>query len=375
MVFEVYFSDYLKQFNEMKPERWNYHLGCVLLGAEYLYEITCSEMYLTPILNFGKDYVDHKGIIKGFRAEEHNVDLMASGRLLSFLYDYTKEERYLKGIHSIMEVLKVQPRTSFGSFWHKEVYPGQVWLDGLYMVQPFYMEYEKRFNHKSNYQDILNQFQNVKKYLYDQEKRLYYHGYDERKETGWADKVTGKSPSFWLRGMGWYLMALCDCCEISEDQEAESVLGELLKDAVDGLLPYADKDTGLFYQVIDRGDLAGNYLETSGSAMAAYTVLKGCRLGILERDKYFGTGERILAALASEKIKAREGKFYLTGICASGGLGLKDGIPGQAVRDGSPEYYLGEAVKDDNAHGVAACMMAYSEWLKAAGRKEEEIVA
>ena len=170
-------------------------------------------------------------------------------------------------------------------------------------------------------------------------------------------------------------MALCDCCEISEDQEAESVLGELLKDAVDGLLPYADKDTGLFYQVIDRGDLAGNYLETSGSAMAAYTVLKGCRLGILERDKYFGTGERILAALASEKIKAREGKFYLTGICASGGLGLKDGIPGQAVRDGSPEYYLGEAVKDDNAHGVAACMMAYSEWLKAAGRKEEEIVA
>ncbi|MCI8888200.1 MAG: glycosyl hydrolase family 88 [Hungatella sp.] len=375
MVFQVYFSDYLKQFNKAKPERWNYHLGCVVLGAQYLYETTGSEGYLSTVLNFGKNYVDDNGMIKGFRAEEHNVDMMASGRLLYFLYDYTKEERYLKGIHRIMEALRKQPRTSFGSFWHKEVYPGQVWLDGLYMVQPFYMEYENRFNRKSNYPDILNQFKNVKKYLYDQERHLYYHGYDERKETGWANKDTGRSPSFWLRGMGWYLMALCDCYEISQDQEAEAVLGALLKEAVDGILSYADENTGLFYQVIDRQELAGNYLETSGSAMVAYAVLKGCRLGILDRPHYFGTGERILAALESEKIEARDGRFYLTGICASGGLGLKDGIPGEVKRDGSPEYYLSEAVKDDNAHGAAACMMAYSEWLKAGGTKKVEIVA
>lgn len=375
MVFEVYFSDYLKQFREMKPERWNYHLGCVLLGAEYLYQATGDKQYLHAILSFGKDYVDDEGTIKGFRAEEHNVDLMASGRILYFLYDYTKEERYLKGIHGIMEALMEQPRTSFGNFWHKDVYPGQVWLDGLYMVQPFYMEYEKRFHHKSNYQDILNQFKNVRRYLYDQEKHLYYHGYDEKKETGWANKETGTSPSFWLRGMGWYLMALCDCYEISEEDEARTVLGELLKEAVDGILPYGDEDTGLFYQVIDGQKLAGNYLETSGSAMVAYTILKGCRLGVLDRENYFRSGERILAALESEKIEARGGRFYLTGICASAGLGLKDGIPGQAERDGSPEYYVSEVVRDDNAHGVAACMMAYSEWLKADIKKKEEIVA
>ncbi len=364
MVFEVYFSDYLKKFNEMKPERWNYHLGCVLMGAEYLYQATGKKRYLDAILNFGKDYVDKDGVIKGFRAEEHNLDLMASGRILYFLYDYTEEERYLKGIHYIMEALKAQPRTGFGNFWHKEIYPGQVWLDGLYMVQPFYMEYEKRFNHKSNYQDTLNQFKNVKKYLYDQEKHLYYHGYDERRAMYWADKETGRSPSFWLRAMGWYVMALCDCYEISDDFEARVVLGTLLKEAMEGILPYADKDTGLFYQVVDHQDMAGNYLETSGSAMVAYAVLKGSRLGVLDREKYFAIGEHILAALEAEKIEARDGRFYLTGTCASGGLGLKDGIPGQEERDGSPEYYLGEAVKDDNAHGVAACMMAYSEWLK-----------
>ena len=178
----------------------------------------------------------------------------------------------------------------------------------------------------------------------------------------WADKKTGRSPCFWLRAMGWYLMALVDCYEISEDKNAQEVLGSLLKEAIDGILLYRDADKGLFYQLIDRKDLKDNYLETSGSAMVAYSILKGCRLDILKKE-YQKIGIEILAALEVEKFEIRGGRIYLTGTCASAGLGPKN------ERNGSPEYYLSEAVKDDNAHGVAMCMMAYSEWLKMEGGK------
>lgn len=361
MVFDIYFADYLKEFNSMKLERWNYHWGCVLLGAQYLYEVTHRSIYLESILHFGNRYVDEDGTIIGFDPNEHNVDLMASGRLLYFLYDYTKEEKYLKGIRTIRQALDNQPRTSEGNFWHKQIYPYQVWLDGLYMVQPFYMEYEKRFNHKKNYEDSIRQFKNVRRHLYDEKKKLYYHAYDEKKEMIWADKETGLSPSFWLRSMGWYLLALCDCYEISDQFEAHVVLGSLLKEAIDGLLNYQDPDSGLFYQLIDRSDLEGNYLETSGSAMVSYAILKGCRLGILDREIYQEKGARILAALEITKTSLQDGSIHLTGTCASAGLGPKD------ERDGSPEYYLSEAVKDDNAHGVSMCMMTYSEWLRKEG--------
>ena len=371
MVFTVYFSDYLKAFNSMEMERWNYHWGCVLIGAKCLYEITGKDEYREAVLNFGRKYVDENGVIQGFCAKEQNVDLMASGRLLYFLYDETGKERYLKGIHLIMENLKNQPRTSFGNFWHKKIYPYQVWLDGLYMVQPFYMEYERRFNQKKNYEDSLYQFRNVRKYLFDEKKQLYYHAYDEKRRMIWADKKTGLSPCFWLRSIGWYLLALCDCYEIAQDLDAQAVLGTLLKEAVQGVFLYQDKDSGLFYQLVDRTDLEDNYLETSGSAMMAYAVMKGCRLGILDSTAYYEKGVRILAALEAEKMKVSNGEFHLTGTCASAGLGPKD------ERDGSAEYYLSEAVKDDNAHGVSMCMMAYSEWLKMEGLlndKERAIV-
>ena len=358
MVFDIYFSDYIKRINDMRVERWNYHWGCVLIGAVDLYQATGKEEYREAVIHFGETYVDDNGKIAGFCEEEQNVDLMASGRLLYFLYDETGEKKYLSGILYIMKVLEQQPRTSFGNFWHKRIYPGQVWLDGLYMVQPFYMEYGKRFGREEIRKDSLKQFENVRRYLYDKKKRLYYHGYDETRTRIWADKENGCSPSFWVRSIGWYLMALCDCYEISEDSETKNTLGTLLREAIEGLMVYQDKATGLFYQLVDRKDLSGNYLETSGSAMISYALLKGSRLGILEKEKYNKEGAMILAAIEAEKMKVENSRLVLTGTCASAGLGPNE------ERDGSPEYYLSEAVKDDNAHGVAACMMAYSEWLK-----------
>lgn len=368
MLLETYFKEYLKDFCSMDLERFNYPYGCILMGAAGLYEATGDESWLAAVKLFGEKYVDEKGVIRGYAADEHNVDLMCSGNVLYFLYQYTGEQRFKDGINMIMENLREQPRTSFGNFWHKQIYPNQVWLDGLYMAQPFYLRFETLFNNRKEYNDITTQFQNVRKYIYDDRKQLYYHAYDETRKMVWADKKTGCSPCFWLRGMGWYLMALADCYEIMPEVcEKREIFAELLREAVDGLLTYQDKAAGLFYQLIDRKDLAGNYLETSGSAMAAYAILKGCRLGMLDSQKYEAVGKNIMLAIAAEKLEYDHGCLHLTGSCASAGLGPGD------ERDGSPEYYLSEAVKPDNYHGVAACILAYGEWLKLAGtRKNSE---
>lgn len=367
MLFETYFKEFLKDFCSVEMERWNYPYGCILMGAVGLYEATEDESWLDAVKMFGEKYVDQNGVIKGYAADEHNVDLMCSGNVLYFLHQYTGEQRFRDGIDMIMKNLREQPRTSFGNFWHKQIYPNQVWLDGLYMAQPFYLRYETLFHHGKNYDDIIRQFQNVRKYIYDSEKHLYYHAYDETCSMVWADKETGCSPCFWLRAMGWYLMALADCYGImAADSGKREVFAALLKEAVDGLLPYRNERKGMFYQLIDRKDLEGNYLETSGTAMAAYAILKGCRLGMLDSQNYQAVGTDILLAVGAEKLEYEQGRLHLTGTCASAGLGPKD------ERDGSAEYYLSEAVKPDNSHGVAACMLAYGEWLKLSGKGSAE---
>ena len=155
-------------------------------------------------------------------------------------------------------------------------------------------------------------------------------------------------------------MALVDCYEIIPEESYDQFryLGDLYKEALRGILRYQDPKSGLFYQLIDRADLPGNYLETSGSAMVAYSILKACRLGLLQKEKYFELGEQILMALEALMFNVEKKRFHLTGICASAGLGPKE------ERDGSPEYYLGEPQRPDNKHGAAACMMAYGEWKR-----------
>lgn len=360
MIFERYFKEYLSDFNQVTKENWNYPDGCIMTGAGILYEATGDTFYLNSILKFAKKYVEENGKINGFNLNEHNVDQLRCGMLLFFLYENTGEEKYRTAIETLMDNLRTHPRTSTGNFWHKQIYPYQVWLDGLYMAMPLYLKYDTLYNDHKNYGDIISQFKNVRTYLYSAEKRLYYHAYDEKKVMIWADQKTGQSPSFWLRAMGWYLMALVDCYEIMAEEayDQRHYFLELLKEAIQGILSYQDKESGLFYQLIDRADLEGNYLETSGSAMVAYTIIKGCRLGMLQKEKYFPVGEQILAALEAEKLKMEEGKLQLHGTCASAGLGPKD------ERNGSPEYYLSERIAVDNAHGAATCMMAYGEWLK-----------
>lgn len=353
-----YINDFLANYKHYK-EYWNYEDGCVLMGCKQLYEATSDSKYLDFIIDYADPLIDEDGTITNFEFGKHNIDGFNAGKILFIAYEKTGKEKFKKAIEFLMKNLREQPRTSEGNFFHKAIYPEQVWLDGLYMAQPFYMEYETRFNGKENYNDILNQFRNVRKYMYDPDKKLYYHGYDSAKVQPWADKQTGLSPNFWLRSMGWYLMALIDVIDAmsKEIYEQYRELCDIFKEALDGILQYQDKDTKLFYQVIDHAETEGNYTETSGSAMVAYAVMKAARLEVISREKYAARGIEIFDSLVREKLREDNGTLHLCDICWVAGLG-----PGEK-RDGSVEYYLSEKIVSDDSKGTGPFMMAYAQKL------------
>lgn len=360
MKLDDYIDLYLKKYQNYKSY-WNYEDGTVLLGAKQMYEATGEEKYFRFIEDYLRAFIREDGVIEHYEMEKFSIDSINSGKILFFMYDKTGEEKYRRAIETMMEQLRRQPRCRCGSFFHKGIYPGQIWLDGLYMAQPFYMEYETRFDRKEKYNDIISQFENVQKFLYNEKKGLCYHAYDETGEQFWADKETGCSPNFWLRSMGWLLMALADTmdCMSFEIFEQYKKLDGMFKQMLRGILQYQDRESRLFYQVIDRGDVPGNYLETSGSAMIAYAILKGCHMGILLKEKYMDVGESILKGLLDQKLIEKDGAVHLTGICQMARLGPAD----RPSRDGSVEYYLSEKVVEDDPKGAGPLMMAYSQYL------------
>ena len=347
---------------------WNYEDGCVLKGASDLYDATENGNYAEFVLKYLETYVMPDGSIPNYESKKYNIDSINSGKALFFGYSQTGDERYRKAIEYHMQRLREHPRCACGNFFHKDLYPNQIWLDGLYMAQPFYMEYEMRYNKMENLGDIAQQFKNVRRWLYDEEKGLNYHAYDEAKEQFWADKETGCSPNFWLRSTGWYLMALIDCIDLCSEQiyEHYRALVDIFRESMRGLLRWQDKETGLFYQVIDRADVEGNYLETSGSAMAAYALLKAVRIGVMDEEKYLPIAKRIFEGLVEHQLVEREdGKLHLSGICAVAGLGPDN----RRDRDGSVAYYLREPIVDDDSKGVGPFMMAFAEYLHAMRKK------
>lgn len=353
-----YITSYLTEYKNAKLD-WNYEDGCVLIGAVQLYEVTKNNFYKIFVKEYIDKFVNEDGSINHYEKEKYNIDNINTGKVLFFLYEETKETKYKLAIEVLMDQLRSHPRTKSNNFWHKKIYPNQIWLDGLYMAQPFYMAYETKFNGKKNYNDILEQFKNVRKFLFNEEKKLYYHGYDEARVQPWADKETGCSPNFWLRAVGWYLMALVDTMwEMSKEIfEQYRIFEGLLKEGVKGILPYRDEKNNMFYQIIDKGKYDRNYLETSGSLMVAYAILKGCRIGALQKEIYQEIGEDIFYAITEQKIIEEDGKLKLTDICSVAGLG-----PGNE-RDGSFEYYVSELVVCDDPKGSGVLLMTYAQLL------------
>jgi unsaturated rhamnogalacturonyl hydrolase len=337
--------------------RWAYTQGLVTLGMERL-----SRKHGEPRYHaYAKAYVDHyveaDGSIRTLAVDEFNIDSVNSGKLLFALLDETGEARYRKAMDALRGQLRWHPRTREGVFWHKLKYPWQVWLDGLYMAAPFYAEYAARYGPPSDFDDVVLQFRVSHARLRDPASGLLRHGWDESRLQRWADPHTGRSPGFWTRSLGWYAMALVDAHEYLPAQHpGRRELAQILAELSQALLAVRDARTGLWWQVPDQGGRAGNYLESSGSAMIAYAWAKGARLGLLEpryRDLARGSYDGLVKELVDWD--PRSGRMHLRNVCRSAGLG------GTPYRDGTYEYYVSTEVATNDAHGIGAFLLASAE--------------
>ena len=336
---------------------WNYTQGLIAHSMIKVWQQNGNENFYQYAKTYADKMIDSTGNISGYKMEDYNIDCVNSGKFLFDLYEKTRDERYLKAIQLMREQLKTQPRTSEGGFWHKQRYPHQMWLDGLYMGAPFYAQYAAYFKEDTIFDDVVKQFFLVHKHTYNPEKGLNYHGWDESKQQKWADPVTGCSPNFWGRAMGWYAMALVDVLDhLPLEHPGRTQILEILNQVASGIKKFQDPKTGLWYQVLDQGSREGNYLEATASSMFTYALLKASRKGYINKD-YKEIAVKAYNGIVEHLIRDNgDGTISLTKCCSVAGLG------GNPYRDGSYEYYINEPVRDNDPKGVGPFIMASLEF-------------
>ena len=351
----------IENIRQGKKPHWNYIDGCMITSLLALSEITGEKKYFDFAESFIDYYVSDDGAILGYDIEKYNLDDLNEGRVLFELYKKTGKEKYRLAIYNQKRQLDGQPRTNTGNFWHKLIYPNQIWLDGIYMAQVFSTLYAKEYGGE-NYSDMLSQIENVNKYMQDDKTGLYYHGLDCSRSIFWADSESGLSKNFWLRSIGWFTVALIDIIEIV-DGETRNRLVKIFSKLIDSIAAYRDSESGLYWQVVDQPGRDGNYLETSGSSMIAYASLKGARLGVIDK-KYAALGKATFDGICQRYLKINgEGELNLGGICLVAGLGPENNLR----RDGSYEYYISEPIVENDAKGVAPFLLCYTEILRMKG--------
>src|SRR6185503_15226372 len=346
------------------PAKWTYDHGLVLKGIERVWINTGDKQYFDFIQDSMDHFVANDGSIRTYTLDEYNIDHVLPGRVLLMLYKQTKQEKYLKAATQLREQLKTHPRTSDGGFWHKKIYPWQMWLDGLYMGEPFYAEYAVTFNEPAAFDDIAKQFVLMERHSRDKT-GLLYHGWDESKQQRWANPQTGRSPNFWGRAMGWYAMALVDTLDyFPEKHKQRAELVAILNRLDQAVAKYQEPRSGLWYQVLDKGTAKGNYLESSAACMFVYALAKGVRDGHLP-DSYMQVARNGYSGILREFVKTdAHGQLNLEGTVNVGGLG------GNPYRDGSYEYYLSEKVVTNDPKGIGALLLAATE-MEIAGKKRK----
>ena len=338
-----------------KPADWNYVDGCMMTALLSMTEITGDSRYYDFAECFIDSFVNGDGSIRNYKTEGHSLDDINEGRVLFSLYEKTGKEKYQKAARFLRQRLDEQPRTFEGNFWHKQIYPNQVWLDGIYMAQPFAALYEKHLG-KGDYSDIVRQIENVRAHMRDEKTGLYYHGYDASREAFWCDKETGLSQNFWLRAIGWFSVALADLMEILPEGEGKNSLKAIFVQLMQDAARFVDPDTGMYWQVVDQAGREGNYLESSGSSMIAYAMLKGARLQVLPQS-FAALGRKTFDGIINTCMNFADGQMNLDHICLVAGLGPEN----NRRRDGTYAYYISEPVVRNDAKGVAPFLLCYTE--------------
>ena len=327
--------------------KWNYTTGLELLAIRDA-GIACDA---PELIRYADRYYDTivrpDGEVLTYRKSKYNLDHICPGRPLFELYDRTGDDRYRRVLDTLFVQLQEQPRNADGGFWHKQIYPNQMWLDGLYMAEPFYAEYVMRV---------------VADHTFDPATGLYRHAYDDSRAMFWCDSVTGQSAHAWCRAMGWYAMAIVETLQYLGTNETTQPMVDILTRIYEVLPKYADPATGMWYQVLDCPGREGNYLESTGSAMFVYAQLKGVRLGYLP-ETMRGEAMRRYEQFVERFVRENpDGTISLTDCCAVAGLG------GKQMRSGTFEYYISEPVIENDCKGVGPFIWAAMEYDRAKGR-------
>lgn len=338
-----------------KTAKWRYDQGVILKGIEGIWRATGDPKWFNYIQKSMDFYVKDDGTIKGYRPDEYNIDHINNGKLLLLLYEVTGKAKYRKAADLLRSQLNTHPRTKSGGFWHKKIYPYQMWLDGLYMGQPFYAEYAKLFGQPEAFNDITRQFVLMEQYSRDAKTGLLYHGWDESREQKWADPKTGRSPNVWGRALGWYGMALVDVLDhFPVTHKGRDSIIQILNRFAKSVVSVQDKNSGLWYDVPDKPNEKKNYFEASASSMLVYTLAKGVRKGYLPQS-FLASAKKAYAGIMKEFVNQDSGRYDLHGTVAVSGLG------GKPYRDGSFEYYMSEPVIVNDPKGMGAFINAAVE--------------
>ncbi|WP_207431595.1 glycoside hydrolase family 88/105 protein [Sabulibacter ruber] len=343
---------------DFRPEpKWDYTQGLFASALERVWKRTGDQKYFTYIKAFADTMITDNGQIKTYKKTDYNIDRVNPGKFLIALYKETGQQKYKIAIDELRDQMRTHPRTSEGGFWHKKIYPHQMWLDGLYMATPFLAQYASEFNEPALYDDVVKQIILIDKHTWDEKKGLFYHAWDEKKEQKWADPVTGLSPNVWGRAMGWLSMALVDALDYLPQNHPQR--GEVLrvtKKMAQAIARYQDPKTGLWWQVVDQGGREGNYREASVSSMFTYFLVKAAKKGYIDQ-KYMEDARQGYNGLLENLIKKNEDEtISITQVCAVAGLG------GTPYRDGTYEYYINEQKRDNDPKAVSPFIMASLEF-------------
>lgn len=349
-----YFDAYATRYQLYKGGRWCYEDGLLYIALTRLHLHTGEDRWLNHLTRLANAQIAPDGSLRDYEIAEYNIDNILAGRCLFHLSKVTGDTRYMAAADLLAKQLETHPRIPAGNYWHKNVYPHQVWLDGLYMALPFQIEYGLTRGNEALVADALAQLRSAL-VLTKGPKGLFMHGYDDARAQKWADPVTGLSPALWGRSVGWLAMAMVDICDLLQGRDdAPGAETTALLNAMHAM----QQPSGLWQQVLDMPDLAGNYDESSASAMMAYALVKGHRLGLVD-DAAGKSGVRAHRALCETRLVTIDGMTQLDRICCVAGLGGFSGV----YRDGTPEYYVGETVVADDIKGVSPFMTASVELL------------
>lgn len=332
---------------------WHYESGVVLKALMDAAEWTGRADYGETAKKAVRALVSADGRIAGYRREEYNLDQVNPGRVLQAVAAAEPGPGYERALAEIARQLEEQPRNRAGGWWHKAIYPHQMWLDGIYMASPWAARWGLERGEGRWLDEVWRQVSLVAAHTRDEATGLYYHGWDSERAEAWADPATGRSRVIWGRGVGWWAMALVDLLALwPRSHPARGEIAALARDLLQAVVNVADPESGLWHQVLDQGGRPGNYPEASASAMMVYVLARGVGLGVAGREA-LGSAEKAYRSVSLRLCRRDdEGELHLTHCNAVSGLG------GRPYRDGSYDYYVTAPTREDDPKAVAALIMA-----------------